>query len=87
MAKVASGGQPFSIAAGQQISGDMTIVKVVHIPTTLGDTFLLQDSKGNAVLQGKAQNTGAQPYDFPTPMAVNGLGCASATGVVWIYTA
>ena len=89
MAKVASGGQPFSIAAGQQIPGDMTLAKVVHVPNAAGDTFLLQDGNGKLVLQGKAQTTGAQPYDFPIPVGVNGLGCAqlSALNTLWVYPA
>lgn len=89
MAKVASGGQPFSIAAGQQIPGDMTIAKVVHIPVAAGDTFLLQDGNGKTVLSGKAQSVGAQPYDFSIPVGVNGLGCASltASNALWVYPA
>jgi hypothetical protein len=67
MAKVASGGQPFSISAGQQTPGDMTIVKVIHIPSVVNDTFVLQDGNGKLVLQGKAQTAGAQSYDFPIP--------------------
>jgi hypothetical protein len=85
--KVASGGQPFSIAQGGQIPGDMTIAKVVHIPVAAGDTFLLQDGNGKTVLQGKAQTVGAQPYDFPFPMGVNNLGCAQLTvnNTLWIF--
>lgn len=87
MAKVAAGGQPFSIAQGAQVSGDMTIGKILHIPAAIGDTFLLQDGKGNIVCQGKASSAGAQPYDFPIPMGVNSLGCAqlSAGGTLLVF--
>ncbi len=80
MAKVASGGQPFSIAQGGQIPGDITIGKVVHIPVAANDTFTLSDGNGKLVLQGKAATAGAQAYDFPIPMGVNNLGCSQLTG-------
>lgn len=88
MAKVASGGQPFSIAAGQQIPGDMSIGKVIHITNGATDTFLLQDGNGKTVLQGSsAVAKEAKTYDFPIPMGVNNLGCAtlSAGGTLLVF--
>lgn len=90
MAKVAAGGQPFSLAAGAQVSGDVTITKVIHITSGATDTFLLQDGNGKTVLQGSsAVAKEAKVYDFPVPMTVNNLGCAqlSAGGSLQIFTA
>jgi hypothetical protein len=88
MAKVAGGGQPFTIAQGAQVPGDLTIGKIIHIASASGDTFLLQDGKGKLVCQGKASAAAAQSYDFPIPVGVNTLGCAqlSAGGTLLVFS-
>jgi hypothetical protein len=89
MAQVAKGGLPFSIAAGQQIPGEMALSKVVFNPSGATDSFILQDANGKLVLQGKVSAVATQPYDFSTPIEVNGLGCAqlSAGATLLVYPA
>lgn len=89
MAQAAKGGLPFSITPGQQVTGETLVSKVVHIPAAANDTFILQDGTGKLFLQGKASGTGAQPYDYPTPVQVKDLGCAqlSAGGTLLVYPA
>ena len=89
MAKVASGGQPFSIAVGQQIAGEIALAKVLHVPSAAAQGFLLNDVNGKTIVQELSSGAGAKEYLFPTPISVVGLGCAvlTAGGQLFVYMA
>lgn len=85
----ALGQLPFTITGGGEKAGQMAVARVYWFnPTTIGDTFTLQDASGNVILTARCETANqSQFFDFSfLPISVNGVGCAQlSSGVLYIY--